>query len=101
MCLSFGESLPRLRAQVENDLANPRPGKAAVAAAVVRLLDLGKVRVGNAAYRKTNKSFGATTLLDRHAKVGAGRVRLESVGQSGTLHRVTIADRRLASTEEH
>ena len=38
-------------------------------AAIVRLLDLGHIRVGNEAYAKANKSFGATTLRNRHAEV--------------------------------
>ena len=38
-------------------------------AAVVRLLDIGHIRVGNEAYAEANKSFGATTLRKRHAKV--------------------------------
>lgn len=95
-CLQFGEALPRLRRQVERDLRNGRAEKKTVVAAVVRLLDLGKVRVGNDAYRKSNRSYGATTLLDRHARIAGGRIRLEYRGKSGKQHQVTVADRTLA-----
>ena len=36
----------------------------------VRLIDATQMRVGNEEYAKANKSFGATTLRNRHAKVG-------------------------------
>ena len=40
-----------------------------VLAAVVRLLELTLIRVGNDEYAKLNRSFGLTTLRDRHATV--------------------------------
>src|SRR3546814_9225957 len=47
-------------------------------------------------YRKSNRSYGATTLLDRHARIAGGRIRLEYRGKSGKQHQVTVADRTLA-----
>ena len=95
-CADFGRALPRLRAQVQADLAGRRLDRDTVVAAVIRLLDLGKVRVGNEGYAKANKSFGATTLRNRHAKVHGAKLRLEYVGKSGKKQRLTIADGRLA-----
>ena len=40
-----------------------------VLAAVIRLMELTLIRVGNEEYAKTNKSFGLTTLRDRHARI--------------------------------
>ena len=95
-CADFGRALPRLRARVEADLARRTLDKAIVVAAVVRLLDLGRVRVGNEAYAKANRSFGATTLRNRHASVRGTTLTLEYVGKSGKLQRLSIADSRLA-----
>ncbi|MDB5687612.1 MAG: topoisomerase, partial [Rhizorhabdus sp.] len=86
----------KLRARVEDDLAGRKLARDTVIAAVVRLLDLGHIRVGNEAYAKENKSFGATTLRNRHAKVTGGKLRLEYMGKSGKKQRLTIEDRRLA-----
>jgi len=55
-------------------IAGRKLARDTVIAAVVRLLDLGHIRVGNEAYAKSNKSFGATTLRNRHAKVHGARV---------------------------
>jgi DNA topoisomerase-1 len=95
-CADFGRALPRLRARVKADLAGRKLARDTVVAAVVRLLDLGHIRVGNEAYAKENKSFGATTLRNRHARVRGARLQLEYVGKSGKKQRLTIEDRRLA-----
>ena len=96
-CADFGRALPLLRARVESDLASRSLDRDTVVAAIVRLLDLGKIRVGNEAYAKENKSFGATTLRNRHAKVTGSKLRLEYVGKSGKKQRLTVEDRRLAA----
>ena len=97
MCADFGRALPLLRARVADDLASRTLDKPTVVAAVVRLLDLGKIRVGNESYARVNKSFGATTLRNRHAQVKGARLRLRYVGKSGKQQRLTIEDRRLAA----
>jgi len=95
-CADFGRALPLLRARVEEDLTHRALDKDAVVAAIVRLLDLGRVRVGNETYAKANKSFGATTLRANHATVRGARLKLEYVGKSGKLQRLTIEDKRLS-----
>jgi len=94
-CASFGRALPLLRARVDEDLLEGRPTRDAVIAAVVRLLDLGHVRVGNEAYAQANKSFGATTLRTRHAKIAGKTVKMRFKGKSGQLQELSITDRNL------
>lgn len=94
-CSDFGRALPRLRAQVETDLASRAMSRERAVAAVVRLLDLGCIRVGNEAYARSNKSFGATTLRKRHATLGGTRFRLQFRAKSGKLRTLTITDRSL------
>lgn len=94
-CLDFGLALPAIRAQVERDLARRALDRDRVVAAVVRLLDLGRVRVGNEGYAKANRSFGATTLRGRHAEVRGTRLYLQYRAKSGRINRLTIADAKL------
>ena len=96
-CGDFGRALPKLRARVDADLRRRSLNRDTVIAAIVRLLDLGRVRIGNDAYAKANKSFGATTLRHKHAHASGGRVRLEYLGKSGKKQAITIADKRLAT----
>ncbi|HYE28225.1 MAG TPA: DNA topoisomerase IB [Allosphingosinicella sp.] len=92
---AFGRALPKLRKRVEADLAGRPTARDTVLAAVVRLIDETRMRVGNEEYAKNNKSFGATTLRNRHAKVGRGRLKISYAGKHGIKRTVTLTDRNL------
>lgn len=94
--VAFGEALPRLRAGVDADLGRAGLPREKVLAAVVDLLDRTHLRVGNAEYVRANKSFGLSTLLDRHVEFGGGGLRLRFRGKSGVWHERVVGDRRLA-----
>jgi DNA topoisomerase-1 len=81
---------------VEKDLALRGLPRDKVLAAVIRVMEVTLIRIGNEEYAKANKSFGLTTLRDRHAKVGAERAVFEFRGKSGKVHRTGFRDRRLA-----
>ena len=97
-CADFGHCLPKLRKQVEHDLAKRQLTRDRAIAAVVRLLDIGHLRVGNEAYAQANKSFGATTLRKRHGSVRGNTLKLRYKGKSGKERDVAITDKRLAAT---
>jgi len=97
--LEFGAALPRIRKRVKADLAAPiaaAPRRETVLATLVRLLDTTLVRVGNDEYARTNRSFGLTTLRNRHADVRGSRIRLRFRGKSGIEHEVDLDDPRVA-----
>jgi DNA topoisomerase I len=94
--LAFGEALPLIRQQVEHDMALQGLPRAKVLATVLRLLDTTLIRVGNEAYARANRSFGLTTLRDRHVDVAGATLRFHFRGKSGKEHTVEIYDRRLA-----
>ena len=64
---------------------------------MVRLLELTLIRVGNDEYARLNKSFGLTTLRDRHARIDGSAIRFRFRGKSGKAHEVGLRDRRLAT----
>lgn len=94
--IAFGRALPRIRARVEQDLRLPGLPRAKVLAAVVRLLETTLIRVGNDEYARDNKSFGLTTMLDRHVEIAGAMVRFRFKGKSGKRHSISISDPRLA-----
>ena len=94
--VAFGETLPRLRARLESDLALPGLPREKVLAAVVKLLETTLIRVGNEEYARENDSFGLTTMRSRHVDIAGATVRFHFRGKSGKEHDVAIADRRLA-----
>ncbi len=93
---AFGRKLTKLRRRVATDLTGDPTSCEAVIAAVVRLIDSTHMRIGNEEYTKANKSFGATTLRNRHAKVNGHKVRICFSGKHGIKRTVTVTDRRLA-----
>jgi DNA topoisomerase-1 len=95
-CLHFGRALPKLRAKVEEDLRKRGLNKESAVAAVVRLLDIGHVRVGNETYARENKSYGATTLRKPHARVTGKTLKLQFKAKSGKLCTLTITDSSLS-----
>lgn len=95
--LDFAGRLPAIRRQIESDVCKRDLSLDRVVAGVIRLLDVGKVRVGNTKYARDNKSFGATTLNNRHVQLKGSRVILEYVGKSGKDQRISINDRRLST----
>ena len=93
--IEFGKALPKVRRRVEQDLKRRALSREAVLAAVVRLLDTQYIRVGNEAYAKSNKSFGATTLRRRHLKRTGHGLMMRFTGKHGIVHEVKITDTNL------
>jgi DNA topoisomerase I len=94
--LAFGRALPRIRAAVAEDMAARGLGRRKVLATVVRLLEATLIRVGNDEYAKANKTFGLTTMKDRHFRADGSELRFAFRGKHGKRHEVRLRDRRLA-----
>jgi DNA topoisomerase-1 len=94
--LAFGEALPFIRQQAEHDLTLHGLPRAKVLATVLQLLEATLIRVGNEEYARTNRSFGLTTLRDRHVDIAGATLRFHFRGKSGKEHMVEVNDRRLA-----
>ncbi len=94
--IAFGDALPRIRARVDADLRRPDLSRERVLATIVRLLDTTYIRVGNEEYARENRSFGLTTMHDRHVEVEGARIRFRFRGKSGREHSVGITDKRVA-----
>jgi DNA topoisomerase I len=94
--LAFSEALPRIRERLEHDLKLPGLPREKVLATVVSLLECTCIRVGNEEYTKANRSYGLTTLQDRHVEISGSKLRFEFRGKSGKTHTVSLSDRRLA-----
>jgi DNA topoisomerase-1 len=94
--LKFGQALPGIRREVDRALSLPGLPREKVLATIVYLLEATMMRVGNEEYARTNKSFGLTTLRNRHVRVDGGEVEFRFRGKSGVYHKVKVHDRRLA-----
>jgi DNA topoisomerase-1 len=93
----FGLALTPLRRRLQRDLASGALTREGVLATVVRLMDIAFARVGSPEYARDNRSFGLTTLRDRHVEVRGARIRFDFTGKGGKVHTFDVDDRRLAS----
>jgi len=96
--LMFAEALPKIRKRVRKDLALPGLPRNKILATVVQLLERTFIRVGNQEYARENKSFGLTTMQDRHVDVKGSKLRFRFRGKSGRKHEVDLTDKRIAKT---
>ena len=96
--VGFGEALPTLRRCLRRDWKRDGFPRDKVLAIVVGVMAETLIRVGNPEYARSNKSFGLTTLKNRHvAFLAGGRARFRFRGKGGLEHDVVLDDKRLAT----
>jgi DNA topoisomerase I len=94
--LTFARTLPRIRQTVQEHMAERGLGRNKVLATVVHLLEMTLIRVGNREYARKNKSYGLTTLQDRHVTFAGSSVRFKFRGKTGREWKLKVSDRRVA-----
>lgn len=95
--LEFGLKLPTIRMRVENDLKKNDLSKEKLLATIITILDSAYMRIGNQVYEKVNKSYGLTTLKNKHVKIEGTEVKFCFIGKKGIKSNITIRNRRLAN----
>ena len=94
--VAFGQALPALRRRLRADLARDGFPREKVMAMVVAVLGETLIRVGNVEYARDNRSFGLTTLRNRHVDfLRGGRARFRFRGKGGQEHDIVLDDARL------
>ena len=94
--LTFARILPRIRQTVQDHMASRGLGREKVLATVVHLLETTLIRVGNREYARDNKSYGLTTLQDRHVTFEGSSVRFKFRGKTGKEWKLKVSDRRIS-----
>ncbi len=94
--MEFGKLLPNLRKRVATDMRKQGLPREKVLATLVALLEKTLIRVGNEDYAKDNKSFGLTTLRNRHLDIEGGTLRFDFKGKSGKTWNLALRDKRVA-----
>ncbi len=92
---AFGKVLPKIRLQVDQDLDKKGIPQEKVLALVIRLMEETHIRIGNAAYAKQNKSYGLSTLRNRHVEISRKEMKFNFLGKHGIENTVSVSDRKL------
>ncbi len=94
--IPFSIALPLIRERIDHDLALKGLPREKVLATAVRLLETTHIRIGNVEYAQENKTFGLTTLRNRHVQVSSTTIHFHFKGKSGVKHDIELCDRKLA-----
>ncbi|HEX7708718.1 MAG TPA: DNA topoisomerase IB [Thermoanaerobaculia bacterium] len=95
--VEFGEALPALRRRVRADLKRGGLGKAAVLAAMVRLIDQGFFRIGNDKSAASEATYGLSTIHGSHVAVDGAVLQFDYVGKWQKQQTRAIRDDEVAS----
>jgi DNA topoisomerase-1 len=90
--IGFGEALPAIRADVDEQLRRRTLDSDRVLAAMLRVIDIAGLRVGNEVYAEENDSYGLTTLTKRHVKVHGSTIDFRFPAKSGKTADVSVRD---------
>jgi DNA topoisomerase-1 len=93
----FGEHLPRLRKLTNEHIALEGFPREKVLAVVMRLINSLYIRVGTERSVKHYKTYGITTLQNRHLEIGEnGELVFSFVGKHHIRHRKVLVDEELS-----
>ena len=92
----FADALPTIRERVKHDLGLPGLPRKKVLATIVSLMEATLIRVGNEEYARENKSYGLTTMRNKHVEVEGSKITFTFQGKSRVHHTINLEDRRLA-----
>jgi DNA topoisomerase-1 len=88
----FGAALPRMRRRVAGYLGLPGMPKEKLLAALVKMLEVTLIRIGNDEYARRNRSYGLTTLRKQHVRMAGTHVHFSFRGKSGKEHQIALRD---------
>lgn len=92
----FGQHLPLLRRVTNEHIAAEGLGKERVLAVVVRLINDLYFRLGSESSVQRYKTFGVTTLRNRHLQIKGNQLVFSFVGKHHIHHRRILVDEALA-----
>ena len=86
----FGQALPSIRRKVQARLRGRKLTRDRVLAGMVAILDATAIRVGHEEYVKANRSYGLSTLRNRHLEFNFDHAVLGFAGKSGIRHELIV-----------
>ncbi len=94
--IEFANCLPKIRSRLAKDIKKKGLGPEKILASVIKLMEKTLIRVGNAEYAQKNKSYGLTTMHNKHVKVRGPKITFDFKGKSGQVHHIEVFDAELS-----
>jgi DNA topoisomerase-1 len=92
----FSAHLSEIREHTASQLRRRTFDRDRMLAAMIRIIDLTNIRIGNEVYAEENDSYGLTTLTHKHVSVSGDDVHFAFPAKSGKAWDVTITDSGVA-----
>lgn len=92
----FSGHLAEIRAHTERQLRRRTFDRDRLLAAMIRIIDLTNIRIGNEVYAEENDSYGLTTLTHKHVSVRGDQISFAFPAKSGKAWDVSINDAGVA-----
>jgi DNA topoisomerase-1 len=96
----FSGHLSEIREYTSRQLRRRTFDRDRMLAAMIRIIDLTNIRIGNEVYAEENDSYGLTTLTRKHVRVSGDTVSLDFPAKSGKQWDITITDSGVARVVE-
>jgi DNA topoisomerase I len=94
--IAFAQKLPDIRRATSMHLRDRGLTRRRVLAATVRVMDKTLMRVGNDQYSRDNKTYGLSTLRNRHVRVNGSKVVFDFRAKHGIRRKIDFHDKSLA-----
>jgi len=94
--IDFGNSYGKIVQQINKDLYKEDDSKQKQIATVIKIMIECNFRIGNDKYLKENKSYGVTTLLNKHIKIKGDTVALDFIGKKGVQNTCKVKNKKLS-----
>jgi DNA topoisomerase-1 len=93
--VAFGKKFNTINQKINEDLYSTKDSKEKQIAIILKLIMECHFRIGNDIYSKTNKSYGTTTLENRHIKVKGKNIEIDFIGKKKVRNVCTIKHKKV------
>ena len=95
---AFGKKFSKINQQINEDLYSTKDSKEKQVALILKLIMECHFRVGNDRYSKKYKSYGTTTLENKHLKVKKDHVIIDFIGKKKVRNVCTVKNKKVVKT---
>jgi len=92
----FGKRFHKINNKINEDLYSVKDSKEKQVAMILKLIMECHFRVGSDKYYKENKSYGTTTLENKHIKVKNGVVEIDFIGKKKVRNKCTVRNKKVS-----
>ena len=92
---SFGKKFTKMNQKINEDLYSTKDSKEKQVALILKLIMECHFRVGNERYSKKYKSYGTTTLENKHLKVKKDHVIIDFIGKKKVRNKCTVRNKKV------